>query len=261
MLTFMLACLSIATATIIAMVGISISRPGMGNSFAILPDRLGTFTDSAMSVSNIVLAYNGHIAYPTIISEMKEPRDFPKALVLLESVTITFYIVAAVVIYYYAGQNVASPAIGSAGPLVKKIAFGIAIPTIIVAGVIPAIVAAKTIYNHLWAKKPDVVNEKTFRARGSWWAIIGLLWAAAWVIASAVPVFNQLVALIGALFGTWFVLGFCAMMWLWMNWQGSLRSSYGISWAKLALAVLNMVIFAMSASLVSGSPQLILKHR
>ena len=234
------------------MIGIGITRPGIGNSFAVVPSRLGSFTDGAMAVSNIILAYNGHIAYPTIISEMKEPCDFPKALILLESVTITFYIVVAVVIYYHAGQDVASPAIGSASPLVSKIAFGIAIPTIIVAGVIPAIVAAKSIYGHVWGKQPHVLSEKTTRARASWYAIIAGLWIVAWAIASAIPVFNQLVALIGALFGTWFCLGFCALMWMWMNWKGSMRTSYGVSWEKIGLTMLNAVIFAMSVSLVSA---------
>jgi len=204
-----------------------------------------------MSTSSIILAYNGHIAYPSIIAEMKEPRDFPKALALLESVTITFYVIVAVVIYYYAGSGVESPALSSASPLIGKIAYGIALPTIIVAGVIAALVAAKQIYRHVWAKQPKVMKEKSFRARLSWYAILAALYLVAWIIAEAIPVFQQLLGVIGALFGTWFALGFCAMFWLWMNWKGSMKESYGVNWKKACLACLNVAIFAISAVIVS----------
>lgn len=250
------ACISIAAATIVAMVSIGIDRPGIGDTYAVVPVELTSFSSGAMSVSNIILAYNGHIAYPSIISEMKEPRDFPKALALLETVTITFYLVVAVVIYYFAGEGVMSPALGSAGPLVRKIAYGIATPTIIVAGVIAAVVAAKLIYEHVWSKQPHVKQEKSFRARASWYAILAVLYFSAWLIAEVIPVFRQLTGVIGALFGTWFALGFCSMLWLWMNWRGSLSKSYAVNWKKMALAGFNVFILVLCVAIVSTVPSL-----
>ena len=64
------------------------------------------------------------------MAELKDPRDFTKALILLQSIDISLYIVSAVVIYRYAGPDVASPALGSSGPLLSKIAYGIALPTV-----------------------------------------------------------------------------------------------------------------------------------
>ena len=49
---------------------------------------------------------------------------------MLQIFEIVLYVVAAVVIYYYVGNDVASPALGSAGPIMKKVAYGIAIPTV-----------------------------------------------------------------------------------------------------------------------------------
>lgn len=40
------------------------------------------------------------------------------------------YLIVALVIYCYAGTAVASPALGSTSPLIRKIAYGIATPTI-----------------------------------------------------------------------------------------------------------------------------------
>lgn len=64
------------------------------------------------------------------MAELKDARDFPKALALLQSIDMTLYIVAAVVIYRYTGADVASPALGSAGPMISKVAYGIALPTV-----------------------------------------------------------------------------------------------------------------------------------
>ena len=67
---------------------------------------------------------------------------FSQALFALQISDTFLYLIAAVVIYRYTGSDVASPALGSTGPLLRKIAYGIASPTIIIAGVINAHVAA-----------------------------------------------------------------------------------------------------------------------
>jgi hypothetical protein len=109
----------------------------------------------------------------------------------------------SVVIYYYAGPLVASPALGSASPLVSKICFGIALPTIIVAGVVNGSVATKYIYFRLW-KGTNVAHTNSWKSLGSWGAICTGAWLVSWILAEAVPNFNLLLGLIGALFGSWF---------------------------------------------------------
>lgn len=46
------------------------------------------------------------------------------------------YVAIGTVIYYYCGSYVASPALGSAGATVKKVAYGIALPGLIASTVI-----------------------------------------------------------------------------------------------------------------------------
>ena len=72
----------------------------------------------------------GHAAFFGLMAELKEPRDFPKAICLLQGLDISIYVTAAIVIYRYTGADVSSPALGSAGPLISKIAYGIALPTV-----------------------------------------------------------------------------------------------------------------------------------
>ena len=80
-----------------------------------------------------------HNTFFNMMAELKDPGDFPKALALLQSIDMCLYIVSAVVIYIYSGDGVSSPALGSAGPLMSKVAYGIALPTVCLAAAIGAI--------------------------------------------------------------------------------------------------------------------------
>lgn len=146
------------------------------------------------------------------MAELKDPKEFPKSLALLQSIDISLYAVAAIVIYCYAGTEVESPALGSAGPLFSKITYGIAWPTvgvsrslrinrgadyvqIVIAGVINGHVACKAVYLRLFAGT-DRMHKRDFGAVRSWIAIGLVLWVLAWIIASATPVFSNLLSLI-----------------------------------------------------------------
>jgi formate/nitrite transporter FocA (FNT family) len=59
---------------------------------------------------------------------MKDHKDYFKALSLCQAVMTSIYIAIGVVVYYYCGSYVASPALGSAGVLMKKICYGLALP-------------------------------------------------------------------------------------------------------------------------------------
>ena len=59
---------------------------------------------------------------------MREPRHYTKALAACQTVVTVIYVTIGVVVYYYCGSYVASPALGSAGKLIKQIAYGISLP-------------------------------------------------------------------------------------------------------------------------------------
>jgi Transmembrane amino acid transporter protein len=150
---------SIVAAVVVTMVGVATASPHdssgsrngdggilAGREFSLWPAPDVQFHTAFLAVSNIIFAYAGHVAFFTFISELREPREFPKALALLQVSDICMYVVSAVVIYYYAGGTVKSPALDSAGPVVRKVAYGVAIPTIVIAGVVNGHVAVKYLY-------------------------------------------------------------------------------------------------------------------
>ena len=61
---------------------------------------------------------------------MDKPRDFTKSLSVLQIIDTSLYLASAIVIYRFVGPDVESPALGSAGHLMKKVAYGLAIPTV-----------------------------------------------------------------------------------------------------------------------------------
>lgn len=98
------------------------------------------FADAMNAVANILLAYAGTAAFLPIASEMRDPRDYPKAVLACQGFVTAFYLVIGIVVYMYAGQWVASPALGTAGVLVKRIAYGLSIPGLLAAAVIVSFV-------------------------------------------------------------------------------------------------------------------------
>lgn len=90
------------------------------------------FPSAISVVCSLVFAYAGTPAFFSIVSEMREPRHFPQALVVCQTSVTSIYITIGTVIYYYCGSHVASPALGSAGVTMKKVCYSFAIPGLIV---------------------------------------------------------------------------------------------------------------------------------
>ncbi|KAJ5623029.1 hypothetical protein N7490_011634 [Penicillium lividum] len=224
---------SILTAVLITMIGVGVQDHGYTTLQATVDTNLyKAFT----AVTNIVFAYCAHVAFFGLLAEMRDPRDFPKALYMLQTFEIIFYTVAAVVIYYYAGQDVTSPALGSAGPVLKKVAYGIAIPTIVGAGVVNGHIGLKYIYVRLF-RGTDRMHRRDLTSIGSWIAIGVSCWVIAWIIADAIPVFSDLLSLISSLFASWFSYGLAGVYWLHIN-----KGKWFSSPRKIALTILNVLI-------------------
>jgi hypothetical protein len=129
------------------MVAVGVEKPAH-NQYSLWPKPGLKFREAFLSIANILFAYGkftphrkfnavssslslaGHVAFFGFMAELRDPRDFPKSLALLQTCDITMYIIVAIVVYIYTGATVKSPALSSAGVLVSKIAFGIAIPTV-----------------------------------------------------------------------------------------------------------------------------------
>ncbi|KAI9043625.1 putative amino acid transporter [Aspergillus affinis] len=231
---------SILTAIMVAMIAIGVQAP------AYVPVDITTdttFVKGFLSTTNIVFAFAAHVAFFGFMSEMEDAREFPKSLAMMQISQTCLYVITSMVIYCYAGPDVLSPALSSAGPVMKKVGYGLAIPTVVFSGVVLGHVACKYTYVRIF-RGTSHMHEKSLVSIGAWVLIAFITWTVAWVIMESIPVFNDLLSLISALFGSWFSYGLPAIFWLAMN-----RGLWFSSYRKACLTVLNVAILAIACAI------------
>lgn len=168
---------------------------------------------------------------------MRDPRQYTRSLLVCQSVVTGVYLAIGCVVYYYCGSYVASPALGSAGPTLKKISYGFALPGLLVTTMLVIHV------RHFLNRKIPISNSLTYSKLPGKYIFIRLLkgsrhltantvthwvvWLSctfgitliSYIIASAIPVFDNLVSLVGALLGTLMSFQPMGCMWLYDNWS------------------------------------------
>ncbi|KAI5959340.1 hypothetical protein KGF57_002116 [Candida theae] len=153
----------------------------------------------------------GTASFFSIQAEMRDPRQYGRSLLMGQGLVMFNYIVLAIMVYAKVGQYVASPALGSAGELFKKIAYGVALPGLFWSSFFTAHLAAKySLIRILRGTKHLQNNTKIHWI--TWLGMIFIVSSVGFVIAGAIPFFNNLAALTAALVGTLFTLFIPACM-------------------------------------------------
>lgn len=206
------------------------------------------FPTAFLAVTNIAVSFSSHSCFFGVISEFKNEDDWPKALALLQIVDTTLYLIAAIVIYIYVGRDVPSPALSAARTeTMRKAIWGVAIPTIVIAGVIYGHIAAKYIFDRLFRNTKDGVR-RTTRSTVSWIAITFSIWLISMIIAESIPVFNSLLGVICALFVSWFSYGLPGLFWLWMhygNWFNKGPKQMARFAGNIILLIVGLLLFGL----------------
>ncbi|WOO84297.1 N amino acid transport system protein [Vanrija pseudolonga] len=176
------------------------------------------FADAMSALNNILFAFAATPTYFGIISEMRDPRLFKRSMIASMTFVFILYAVLGAVVYYFCGQFVSSPALGSAGPLLKKVSYGIAIPALLVTLCIYSHLAAKYFFVRILSgsvhlSKPSAVHW------GTWLACVFGSIGIAYIIASAIPIFSNLISLVGALIGPSVCIIPYTIMWYHDNWK------------------------------------------
>lgn len=147
-----------------------------------------TFVAAMNAFLNISYTFIGQITLPSFIAEMRDPKDFPKALWAVTICEIILFSLVGGVIYGYSGnQYNTSPAFGSLGNEVyKKVSFSFMIPTLIFLGVLYASVSARFIFFRIFEGTKHKTSH-TAIGWASWAGILAATWIAAFIIVSFFP--------------------------------------------------------------------------
>lgn len=213
-----------------------------------------TFAQAMSTIAGFVYATSNPPTFIGFVSEMRDFRQYQKSMFICQAFVWAFYITIGTVMYFYCGQYVAFPALGSAGPVLKRVAYGVALPGLLV---------TLTIYTHV---SPSLLDNDNAHAqlpakfmfvkilRGSrhlstntptHWAVwisctLGCT-LVAYLMASAVPIFSGLVGLVGATLAPFMCMVPMGFMYLMDSYRGRSERSHALKlkslWAALVIVM------------------------
>jgi hypothetical protein len=170
-----------------------------------------TWVNCMNAVLNITFLWVPQILFPTFISEMERPQDFPKSLAVLAGISVFLFIVPPAIGFRYLGQYSTAPAFGSLGVVAyKKASFAFVIVPTLVIGVIYANVSAKFVYFRVMGKSHHA-HSNTVIGWGVWAAVMAAIWIIAFIFSEVVPSMGDFLSLLGAAFDSFFGFIFFAV--------------------------------------------------
>ncbi|KAJ5210208.1 Amino acid transporter transmembrane [Penicillium cf. griseofulvum] len=232
-------------ASIIIAIGITIIGTGVAASnstglqavnWSAWPKDNLTFSEAFIALSNIIFAYSFALCQFSFMDEMHTPTDFPKSVWTLGLTEIFIYTVTGSLVYAFVGQDVKSPALLSAGNLLSRVAFGIALPVIFISGSINTVVLGRLVHGRMF-KNSNIRFINTKMGWITWLVLVTVLTILEFIVAQVIPFFNDLLSLISSLFISGFTFYFPAIMWFMF-----IRGDETSTGKKIAFGVLNVCI-------------------
>ncbi|KAK4497797.1 hypothetical protein PRZ48_010451 [Zasmidium cellare] len=204
-----------------------------------------TFEEAISAVSTIVFAFAGSPAFFSVISEMRNPRDYTKSLMIAQAAVALVYLIIGIVVYYYCGSYVASPALGSAGVTMKRVCYGLALPGLVASCMLFVHLPAKSIFMRFMRGTKHLTKNTPIHWM-VWFGCTGGITVIGYLIGSGIPVFDGLISLIGALLASFMSFIPMGLMWLHDNRQRSKSErdwkwTFGMCWS-IAMIVLGTFI-------------------
>lgn len=234
--------------SIIAAIGITIVATGIeahnapgglaAVNWSVWPPPDVTFYKALLSVTNIIFAYSFSVCQYSFMCEMHTPKDYVKSIWALGLMEIVIYTVTGATIYAFTGSEVGSPALLSASNIIVRVAFGVALPVIFISGSINSTVVARFVLDRTFPNSP-IKYINNLSGWIVWITLIATITIVGWVIAEAVPFFNDLLGLISALFVSGFTFYFPAMFWFYLLGEGEWNANA----KNIMLSIVNASIF------------------
>ncbi|KAJ6171738.1 hypothetical protein N7470_000805 [Penicillium chermesinum] len=201
-----------------------------------------TFSSALVAANNIVFAYSFAGCLPSFMEDMHTPEDYVKTMWWLGGIQIVVYTLTGAVIYAFVGQSVQSPALLSAGPVVSRVVFAIALPVIFISGSINTTVVCRYIHDQLHQESIDH-HISTARGWSRWLALVSGVTLIAWVIAEAIPVFSNLLSISSSLFISGLSFYLPPVMWYFLLREGEWYERQ--NWKPV---VLNGIVFLVGVA-------------
>ncbi|KAK6076788.1 N amino acid transport system protein 9 [Seiridium cupressi] len=172
-----------------------------------------TFVAGMTATATIFVSSAGTSAFLPVISEMRNPRDYKKALYLCMGMVLAMYLAFSLVVYRWCGQWVANPSLGSAGGTLKKVSYGIALIGLVVSGCLYQHVAAKYLFVRM-LRGTKHLQSNTAIHWATWLGCSIGVGVIAFILAEAIAIFNYLIALTGSICFAPMAISVPGILWL-----------------------------------------------
>lgn len=149
------------------------------------------------ALSSQLFALGGPGTFFSISAEMKKPELFTRSLLCGQTFIVLTNIAISSIIYGKIGQYLASPALGSAGPLIEKISYGIALPGLVVTAVLWSHIAGKYWFVRI-LRGTQHLQSNTVTHWAVWIGSMGVTVVFAFIVVGVVPFFEDFLSLVGA---------------------------------------------------------------
>jgi len=221
--------------------GVDSSRPASSEMAAVKHGL--SFSDVLTSGSTFAFAFTGQFINVEIISEMKDPAEFPKAYLWMSA---PFQLVAFLAVglggCYYKGDSIT-------GMITDNIPFGICfriscmclLTHMLITYIIKAIVTCRGIHYCVNSKSLD---DSSRHAWTLWALIVTTVMAAAWIVSQLIPFFEDFINLAGASLtpaGNWIL----PILLYVKCFGGSAAKGQGISRAEWGLIIVELSVSAV----------------
>lgn len=218
-----------------------------------------SFVDAINAVATVFFSFAGSPYYFNVAAELRNPNHYNRSIMASSIFTTSTYLIiggcvvraaltSGSLTYHYCGQYISSPALGSAGVLMKKVCYGIAMPGLIVSAVLNTHMAAKYVFVRL-LRNSRHLTEKTKRHYVVWVGCIVTNGTLSFVIAESIPIFNDIISLTGAILGTPCAYTMPLMMWFYAK-KDDLKERR--TPLLLVLALVNALLFLCSVFIAIG---------
>jgi len=162
-----------------------------------------TWIDFFSGFSKITFSYIGAYIYLEMMAEMKVPEDFPKTFFISGPFQLLIYLSASCVSYAYKGAEIGDDLIISILPregIMYKLSSIFLLVHMIMAYLVKGVIVTKTIYIKVFPK------ERGKLSKAKWFLCTVIVAILTFILSNAIPIFNDLVSLIGSTLVPW--LGF-----------------------------------------------------
>ena len=211
-----------------------------------------TFVAAMNAVGTLVFAFGCAPAYFNVAAEMRDSSLFVRSATVAQVIITCLYTALGIVVYYYCGQYVASPVLGSAGVLMKRICYGIALPGLLTSGLLFTHMPAKYCFVRL-LRGSHHLSRNTPTHWAAWLGSVAFTAVLAYVIASAIPFFDDLISLIGAIFGTFFCFCLEGGMYLTLIWPAYKDRALRTRWFWFTVVANAFLILLGAFIIVAGT--------